>query len=250
MTLIITELSSFGIAMAADSAITTTNSISGLASLHPRAANKLQMIRYLNAGISCWGIGSLNGIGTDAWLSQFINQNSHLKTLADFAVALANELNKLNIPRSIGLNNLGFHLAGFEYYNGQFVPSFFHIHDGPSGIFTNANPNIFNANQDMSPAIYLQNIGAGGYYVTRNGDFQIYATLYTQTEALFQSLATFGIIIPNSKNVRDRADYLVFWIRTVSELYRMSNLHPGIGGRIDYLTILPQGISSAGSQFY
>jgi hypothetical protein len=56
MTLIITELSQFGIAMAADSAVTYTDSNTGRSWAVPNAAKKLQSIPYLKAGVSCWGI--------------------------------------------------------------------------------------------------------------------------------------------------------------------------------------------------
>ena len=57
ITLVLTELSSLGIAMAANFAVTFMNPDTGLAFAEPNLARKLQEIPYLNAGISCWGIG-------------------------------------------------------------------------------------------------------------------------------------------------------------------------------------------------
>ena len=74
MTLIITEISRHGIAMAADSTLTF-----GGQSTQQNAARKLQAIRHLNAGVSYWGLGALNDLAsgevraTDKWLEEFIS---------------------------------------------------------------------------------------------------------------------------------------------------------------------------------
>ena len=47
MTLILTELTSFGIAMAADSAVKVINTRTGLAQIVPGVARKLQQVPYL-----------------------------------------------------------------------------------------------------------------------------------------------------------------------------------------------------------
>jgi hypothetical protein len=61
MTLIITELSNFGIAMVADSAVTFTEILpDGREASHVlNGAQKLQVIPYLKAGISVWGLGGI-----------------------------------------------------------------------------------------------------------------------------------------------------------------------------------------------
>ncbi len=161
MTLVLTELSSFGIAMAADSAVTNIQTQTGLRYVTPNAARKLQTIPHLNAGISCWGLGTITDIPTDQWLSNFINSSTSLTTLQSFANELAKQLNAQ--VSSNGTPSLGFHLAAFENCNGIPMPSFFHIHDGPSttlekrGI-TTVNPLKFNANHDMPPEIFQQDL--------------------------------------------------------------------------------------------
>lgn len=131
MTLILTELTILGIAMAADSAVTFTHT-SGSVHAVPNAAVKLKSIPYLNAGVSCWGIGQIDGISTDVWLDNVIQSNSGMQSLSDFALDLANRLNSEVGPSPGVQDRLGFHLAGFEEYQGRPVQSFFHIHDGPS----------------------------------------------------------------------------------------------------------------------
>ena len=255
MTLVLTELSPFGIAMAADSAVTYTNTRTGLSYATPNAAKKLQIVPHLNAGISCWGLGNIADISTDQWLSNFISSSASLASLQSFAGELAEQLNShLVPPNTLGDSRLGFHLAGFEEYNGVPTPSLFHIHDGPSttlqGRGITVNPYQFNANHDMPPNELQALASRGGIWLTRNGDYQLYARMFDLLDNFFEQLTPLGIMIPHSQNLADRVEYLVFQIRTMSELYRMSNLIPGIGGGIHYLSINPSGILNRGIKFF
>jgi hypothetical protein len=255
MTLVLTEISPLGITMAADTAVTFIDKNTNLSHVQNNAALKLQTIPYLNAGISCWGMGTINGVLTDKWLTSFIANNSSLTTLKDFANKLESELNRL-IPTNPNPQNarLGFHLAGYEAYQGSSAPSFYHIHEGASTTLQSrgivVNPNQFNANNDIPPAIALQLVSNGQGWITRNGDYQLYVSIFTLLEKLFQQLQPLGIVIPNTQNLSDRTEYLVFQIRTISEIYRLSNLIPGIGGNINYVTISQTSLHSQGIKYY
>jgi hypothetical protein len=254
MTLVLTELTSFGIAMAADSAVTYIQQQTGLSHAIPNAALKLQIVPHLNAGISCWGLGTISGTSTDKWLANFILANTSLITLKDFADELAKQLNAQVPTSTTGKSRLGFHLAAFEDYMGTPTPSFYHIHDGPSTTLKQrgitVNPNQFNANHDMPPNIFQQKVAVGKAWITRNGDYQLYANIFGLLEDFFLKLYPLGIAIPNSQNLLDRTEYLVFKIRTMCEVYRLSNLVPGIDGGIHYLTINQTGIHSTGVRYF
>lgn len=255
MTLVLTELSPLGITMAADSAVTITNTVTGLSHVHNNAARKLQTIPYLKAGISCWGMGAINGISTDQWLANFIAANSAINNLGNFAASLENELNRLILPNPNPQHSrLGFHLAGYEIYQGSPTPSFYHIHEGASTTLQQRgitiNPNQFNANHDVPPPIAIQLLAQGQGWITRNGDYRLYANIFQSLETLFQQLLPLGIRIPDSQNLADRAEYLVFQLRTLSEIYRLSNLIPGIGGDIYFVTISQVGLHSQGIKHY
>jgi len=253
MTLVLTELSPLGIAMVADSAVTHTQRLTGLTYAIPNAAQKLQVISHLSAGISCWGLGDIAGVPTDQWLSNFINSSAQLNTLQSFANELARQLNVQVSPNTSGTSRLGFHLAAFEDYNGIPTPSFYHIHDGPSTTLARrgiaVNPNQFNANHDVPPQIFQLVVRTDNPWITRNGDYLLYARIFGLLGDLFQQLQPLEIMIPHSQNLSDRAEYLVFQIRTMSEIYRLSNLVPGIGGGIHYLTVSPSGIHSRGVRY-
>jgi hypothetical protein len=113
MTLILTELSHLGIAMATDSAVTKTDLVSGVSWAVPNAAKKLQIVPHLNAGISCWGLGQIGKMKTDVWLGDFITRHDHTPSIETLACSLASELNSLLGPNPDCKPRAGFHVAGF-----------------------------------------------------------------------------------------------------------------------------------------
>jgi hypothetical protein len=235
--------------MAADSAVTTTYR-TGLRSVNPTGARKLHSVPALTAGVSCWGIGTIEDQPTDLWLQRFIATQQDATELSQFASALADQLQSSIGPGPGSHARLGFHVAGFEDFNGTRVPSFYHVHDGPSTTLQSqgitVDPTRFNANHDMPPAVLVAKLALGHGWITRNGDYQLYGHIFGLLETLFQHLRAQGIAIPHSQRLPDRAEYLVFQIRTISGLYRLSNLVPGIGGPISFLTISPDGIELEG----
>lgn len=147
MTLILTELSRYGIAMAADSALTVPTLLPVERQYINRVyfgATKLRPIPKLKAGISFWGQGQIRGVDTDVWLLDFIHRNENrYNTLRQFALLLRNQLRQ-EIGRmqdtdaeSLRWGKIGFHLAGYVKYNGTKVPTFWiYIMDKVNGLQT------------------------------------------------------------------------------------------------------------------
>lgn len=235
MSLVLTLISEFGITMAADSAVIESVN-TGHRVLY--GIKKLQPIHYLKAGISCWGKGAIENISTDMWLEDFISANQHITTLDDFALTLQNKLRE--VVGVIEQNSLGFHLAGFVETPQGKLPTFYHVHNGPSQYkHIHIDPVLFNANLDMPPA----ECQSGFSKITRNGDYQLYAKLFNIVERFFDSqVRPLGIQIPYPLNLNSLAEYLRFQIKTVSEIYKLSNIVPGIGGPLITLNISEQGI--------
>lgn len=246
--------------MAADSALTQTITLPNgnftycvLTGIH-----KLQVIDKLNAGISVWGMGAIppNNTQTDIWLQDFINnQRANYNSLNDFAILLQNELRRCIQPINVDndrLGTIGFHLAGYVDYNGRETPTLYHIHNGISTALAlrgiEIDPTIVNANHDLPPNIVQQQLSQGIVPLYRNGDWTTYAHLFAHVGEFLEALSQqSGLTIPHSRNLKERAEWLRFQIRTMSELYRLSNLHlPTIGGKIDTLLITPSGIDDCG----
>lgn len=258
MTLVLSEVSKLGVAMAADSAVTFGNERVYV------GAQKLLPVYKINAGISIWGNGVVNNVDADVWLQNFIeNYVKEDMSLWAMAELLAKKLNDAFNNKPIS-GRMGFHVAGFDEKNGIRGPAFYHVHNGhyhieyKNGQVTDVpdeNPSIreFRAHDDRSPMIYSQN----DFYVTRNGDFSIFAFLHQTFGDSFRMINQMtGLNFPSPLNLEIRGEYLRFWIRTISEIYRLSNARnrilpqaatagdAGIGGPVSVLTISSSGIDS------
>ena len=258
MTLVLSELTRFGIAMAADSAITFSEPLpTGDSRLRVViGANKLQVIPKLNAGISIWGKGSIivgdDVIQMDTWIENLIaEREDDYDSLGSLATLLASEANNHIRPIDVSQEpggTVGFHLAGFVDYEGEPRQTFYHVHNGRSQALeirgeTVADPSIINANHDFPPYMARELSGRLVWYRTGNGDLRIYNPVIRLLERFLRRIGQeTHIVIPNSTSITDRAEWLKFQIKTMAELYEFSNLEARtIGGDIATLTISADG---------
>jgi hypothetical protein len=131
MTLILTELSDAGIAMAADSKISLLKN--GKLFTKEKNWQKLLKVPRIKAAISYWGSVGLiapHPIRFDEWLQDKIENGDYadLRSLADY---LADEMN--NAAKGKPLRDeqgAGIHVAGFQQWtDGVKRPTFYHIHN-------------------------------------------------------------------------------------------------------------------------
>jgi hypothetical protein len=250
--ILITEVTSFGVVMLADSII--SGAAEGKAGSHAGSAGvrRLLAVPSLHAGVGYWGMDELAGRVTDAWLTEFLAEHAaRCATVGDLARALADELNRLVGPVPGGQFNLGFHVAGHEDDGDESLPSFYHVHAGVSQALQmrgiSVDPDRFNANHDLPPSLSRDLVAQGRMYLTHNGQFQLYSLLLQLLGSLSQHLRPRGVVIPSQANLAGRVDYLTFQVRTVAELYRLSNLGPLVGGTLRYLALRPGEIASVGT---
>lgn len=258
MTLVLSQLTPYGIAMAADTAISVKFEYPDRTLERTYTnAKKLQEIPQLNAGISWWGEGRIDGVFADLWLERFISQSS-AEDLEEFAVSLQNELRRLgftipdNAPTHIlRYGTIGFHLAGFVDYNSRRVPTLYHIHNGRSDVYPDIDPHIVNANHDFPPSRVIEFWSRRMWPGLRNGDFLPYAVLSNHLSEFFRELheniqidgRPFQIPYPTN-SIDSISKFLRFNIRLVREIYALSNYPPIIGGKVITLTISEDGIRS------
>lgn len=239
MTLIITELSKFGIAMVADSAVTLTQALpSGKErSRVLNGAQKLQIIPYLKAGVSVWGLGEIHAksgsVATDIWLGDFIERYSGASSISEFANCLVQELQII-----IGdvQTPIGFHLAGFEDIDQRKLPTFHHVRN-VDGTYRHYDFHQFIPGQDFPPRELADDEEP---YLTRNGDYGPYALMSEAIEYILPRIQAIGLEIP-APSLRGRIAYHSAWVRFVSELYASSDLLKTIGGSVAGLGIYPDG---------
>ncbi len=130
MTLVLSEVSHRGIAMAADSAVAFP---SGRVYV---GAQKLQCVPQIAAGMSVWGCGSVGNEDTDVWLQRFIRTDVEpTMTLWQAAERLADQLNCAF--RGVGRDRMGVHVRGFDQHEGVRGPALYHVHKGNYGVGIN-----------------------------------------------------------------------------------------------------------------
>lgn len=264
MTLILTELSPYGIAMATDSALTETllkpNGTIGHKDYY--GARKLFIVPKLNASVSYWGWADIPQRGfswkdknkllrTELWLPHFLETNKeNYNTITELAVLLEKELRqripKIDIKKHENGDG-GIHLAGYESIDGQLIPPFWHIHNGISQQLPNKKlcSEIVNANNDIPLEVGKRIRDQKGLAIIRNGIIEDYIVLW---ELFFKPNGVFsktvhqtGLTFPYADNLEKRVEFLKFQIETVIGIYRFSKEGGGIATPIHTLTIDLQG---------
>ncbi len=240
MTLIITEISRLGIVMAADSAFTPHGG--GQTKYRPKvfASPKLRV------GISLWG--NYLPQPPDVWVQNFLakEEAAGCPDIHALAIRLRDELraacpNAPPTPRNEG--TVGFHVAGYDLSG---FPLLYHVHNGYSQALAarkiTVNPQLINANPDVDLAtskalLSSPNLAA---YLTRNGDYHLYALVSGTLDPLLAQLdplragtglrTSFGqVFVPAGNTLRDRGDYAAFQVKVISEMYKISNIATLLG---------------------
>jgi hypothetical protein len=265
MTLVVTELSDVGIAMAADSAITRL--VNGrIIEVDQQGWLKLLRVPRINAAVSYWGnIGLITRVQFDTWMQRIIETENY-NDLGGFAerVSIALNIQCQNHPLPNG-NDVGIHVTGYsQWADGVRRPTFYHVHNGhgtfnireerdEKGRLISVIPNwqseprgLFEVHHDFP---YLskpidENIAIlHNGYITRNGAFFIYAVLW---EHLQRALGYINLI-PNVSLPRDLTDlrsrkgFLHTMLEMIIQFYRCSNQSRIIGGTVTSLGIGPSG---------
>ena len=257
MTLIVSEISKYGIAMAADSAITTTfpenwtlPSGARVPATVRTGAQKLVPIRAINAAISVWGVGTVGTpddpcarIPVDKFLLDFAERVRRGDSLEDVGERLAREMNDgMGDSRDAG----GVHLAGYAEHQGRRFPALYHIHRGhpdeSPGPLQLHRDWPFESGKTFEEA--LDYIEGGGFVGLRNGDFGVYALFAKYLHELMERLRKdMDFICPDHDSERfesplqARGRYLKLQVETICEFYRLSNCLETIAMPVSWLTI-------------
>lgn len=265
MTLVLTELSKAGIAMAADSKITTMNN-GKIVERERKYWDKLLRVPKIQAAVSYWGmIGAVTRQQFDTWLKNNVIDTGNYTDLDSFADHLADRLNSAcnNKPLINGFD-VGIHVAGYHNWSdGCSRPFFYHIHNGhgrfklneimdPSGAVVSIDPvwdsdprKLFEKHQDFPKAakslqenLHDLNIS----YITRNGDFFIYAVFHEKIISAIQYIHLSPTIrIPrNPNNLASRKGLLHVILESMIRIYGCSsNKGRVVGGKVSSLGIGP-----------
>lgn len=261
MTLIVTEASKFGIAMAADSAVTfnyppnlTLSSGRRVPPTVRTGVQKIVPISSINAAVAAWGFGNVGTpqnkslqIPLDQFLFDFANRVDSHKSITSVGNELAEEINsRIEIGKVRG----GFHLAGYDKYDNKTFPVIYHVHTGHDP----AGPHgPLKLHQDFPYASgrtidkWIEDLNNDIIFWLRNGQFRTYAYFSEYLNDLMQRLAAeTGFLCPDltkfATPLEARARFLKLQISTICEFYRLSNHLETIAMPISWITISERGI--------
>lgn len=266
MTLILTELSNAGIAMAADSAITRLSN-GRIIEIDQQGWTKIIRVPKITAAVSYWGmIGSITQVQFDVWLRRVIDQEENYENLEEFAEYIANTLNEAcnNQPLDDG-EDTGIHIAGYHPWADEAQrPFFYHVHNGHGKFNIQEEKNdqghlisviptwqseprkLFEAHQDFpftSEPIENSIAVLKDGYITRNGAFFIYAVLWNYMQYAFKYINLIpNVTLPrNPSNISSRKGFLHVMLEMIIQFYRCSNQSRIVGGEVTSEGIGPNG---------
>lgn len=262
MTLVLTEVSKVGIVMAADSAITFRIDSKGRPiEKEQKLWDKLIEVPKIRAAVSYWGvIGAVNH-HFESWLKKVIStgeQDAAYNDLDSFADYLARALNLACKSKPLGNKQyVGVHVAGYvNWLDGERRPAFYHVHNGHLQIKPNVEVITVNG-QEYIKAVHPEIIAdprklfekhkdfpkesrsleenlavLDNGYITRNGDYFIYAVLARQIDRALAYINRIpGVSIPRKpQDINSRKGYIHVILQTMVNLYACSSIGPIIGG--------------------
>jgi hypothetical protein len=234
VTLILTEVSPFGIAMVADSAMTTEAVVpSGKKRLRVTyGLRKLQEAPSVNGCVSYWGAGEiqdLNRVPTDLWLEDFTEQNSGIHQLKTWVEKLTDKLNALRPPSA-----LGFHAAGYIGREKK-MPVVYRVanHDRLGSPLRE-----FRCELLWAPTV-VKKVPDSQLYA--DGDLTAYAPLSQAVDSVLPDVRKNANLVIPGESLEERARYLAAWVSFVSDVYESSGKYRTIGGDVLVAVITGEG---------
>ena len=227
MTLILTDISRHGVVMAADTAESIeADTESGRKLRVSFGMKKLQRFSSLPGMVGTWGFGKIGLTPTDLWMEDFITRHGHIASLEKAAYTLRSTVQKIH--GAAGAPELGFRVSGYESKKGRLMPVSYKIcnYDSRGGALSEFE--LFRQTRFSDLAHVPWSIADGDttyYQLAATPDF---------LQRLQTSSGTYPV---PADSLRSRADFLVAWIRFISDLQHCAGLMRSIGGSPLLITI-------------
>lgn len=239
MTLVVSDISTHGIVMVGDSAVTMTTNSQKIVSSD---AAKVQYCNKANIGFALWGDAGIGEKRMDFWLSRFINshinESDSVESVGKKLVeAINDELLRSNRKWSELVR--GIHIAG--YRDG--LPVLFHVHTGHD---TEPAHELrlykdYPDNQKWSKRRY-ESVLSFGFVHLRNGYHPIFGPLFDQILNFSRNLRTnFNISFPQ-KNLSGRFEFYKLLVKFVAGTLIASGLHPGVNNTLSSIAFTENGL--------
>lgn len=239
MTLVVSEVSKFGITMVADSAVTIRDSLTKVVD----GALKIQYSHSHNVGFAIWGHATINGEQLDRWLKRFIDtQLDDVESLNDIGEKLTDtlvkELRRENKPWEELV--LGIHITG--YISG--LPRLWHIHCGNPGEVP-SEPRLykdFPEGRKWSDSEYKERLDSGEGFQFRNGYYEFFSLLFKNIDPLLKEFRErFSVILPRN-SLDGRLSYYRALVRFVADILVAANERPSVNSDLSCLSMTDKGM--------
>ena len=238
MTLVVTELSAYGI-VRVEHTFPPTQGATGGAS--PRELDRLiavQTVPHLPAGICAWGSSTLpTGGGYTSvadWLAEFTRRHTHVEPVGAYAGALADALQEdaaaLEEP-------LGFHIAGYVRVEGEPLPTLYHVRNNEA-VLGSYYLHKFQPIQEFSP----RDPGHSVFRI-RSSDCDRHGVLFERLETLLPDIECdpeTSLAMPHP-SLEGRMAFLGACVNFASDLYASAAPQGTHKAHITTLGIAPNG---------
>ena len=236
MTLVVSEVTRFGIAMVGDSAVTVTNP--GPARVITGAA-KVQYSPATNIGFAIWGAACVAGERMDVWLSSFIGRIEPGLPLDSVAERLAQELNSgIDRGKQSG-DRRGIHVAG--YVNG--LPHLYHLHTGNEG----EPQHELRVFKDF-PYVHVPSVSEYEHRIKHIGGYQLRSGYHGMFGLLFDSMYRYTETLKQLQfrwpdgGIEDRVQLYQLLIGLLSDTLVAEGRLPAVGGGITAIAFTSDGL--------
>jgi hypothetical protein len=245
MTLVVTELSAYGIVMVEHTFPPTQGATGGMTHRELDRLVAVQTVPHLPAGISAWGSSMLpttRGYTPVAdWLAEFASRHTDVEPVGAYAEALALALQEdaatLEEP-------LGFHIAGYVEVDGKPLPTLYHVRNNEA-VLGSYYLHKFQPIQEFPP----KDLGPNVFRI-RSSDCERHGVLFERLEKMLPTIERdpqTSLAMPHP-SLEGRMAFLGACVNFASDLYASAAPQGTRSAQITMLGIAPNGRFSFSTQ--
>jgi hypothetical protein len=238
MTLVVTELSTYGIVMVEHTFPPMHGVTAGATRRDLDRLVAVQTVPHLPAGISAWGTGVLpteKGYApVSEWLAEFASRHTDVEPVSAYAEALARALQEdaaaLEEP-------LGFHIAGYVNVDGKPLPTLYHVRNNEA-VLGSYYMHKFQPVQEFPP----KDPGRGVFRI-RSCDCERHGVLFERLENILPAIESDpeeSLTMPHP-SLEGRMAFLGACVNFASDLYASAAPQGTQSALITTLGIAPNG---------
>ncbi|SRR6266496_719536 len=239
MTLIVSDISRYGIIMVGDSAV--TRRMGGVKTVSDDAF-KVQYADAANIGFAVWGNAGVPGRRMDYWINDFINDSvKGGASVEETGQKLATSLNEILEKSGREWKDLvrGVHLTG--YRDG--LPVLFHVHCGHEGEPSHELRLYHDYPDDQKwNEREFRSLLQDGFIHLRNGYHKLFGPLFQQALGYAEHLRReFKMEFPHH-SLRGRFDFYKVLVKFIAGTLIASQEHPGVNEKLSAIAFDQSGL--------